>query len=45
MYTSFEGMDDSFEFADYADASMAEEKSPSEQYDDEGKGELQNPFC
>ena len=45
MYDSFASMGDSFDFPDPADAAAAEEKSPSDTYQNEGEGELKDPFC
>lgn len=45
MYDEFAGMDDNFDFPDPADASQAEEASPSDTFQSEGAGELKDPFC
>ena len=45
MYDEFAGMNDNFEFADWSDANQAEEASPSDTFQSEGKAELKDPFC
>ena len=46
MQAAFDSMDDSFDFFDPSDAAAAvEAPSKSEQYQNEGEGELQDPFC
>ena len=45
MYEAFDSMDDFDVDVDPSDFGSAEETSPADNYQSEGEGELEKPFC